>query len=107
MRLRADFNEVDGNTIWISLRRQGYIPSGEPYVGQHVTLYDHDGNRCIGLVTAVQEPIAFLEIDLSTWADSEEVQVPKESPVATAQRTIGRLIPRNRTERREWTKVPA
>lgn len=75
MRLWADFNAVEGETVWTSLRRASFVPSGEPQVGQWINLWDHEGNSCWGVVTEVDDPIVYLRLDLSTWLDGEAVQV--------------------------------
>lgn len=75
MRLWADFNEFDGETIWTSLRRATFVPEGEPAVGQQVELWDHEGNACFGIVTKVSDPIVWLWLDLNTWVDAESVHI--------------------------------
>lgn len=75
MRLWADFNEVDGEMIWTSLRRASFVPDGEPEVGQLVELWDHEGNVCWGVVTNVDDPIVYIRLDLSTWVDAESIQI--------------------------------
>jgi len=76
VRLWADFNEVDDEMIWTSLRRAPFIPDGEPEIGQRVELYDHEGNVCWGVVVDVDDPIVRLHLDLSTWIDAEANQIP-------------------------------
>lgn len=75
MRLWADFNEVDGEMIWTSLRRVDFLPEGEPKIGQRIDLWDHEGNVCTGIVTKVDDPIVWLSLDLSTWVDAEAVHI--------------------------------
>lgn len=77
MRLWADFNDVDGEMIWTSLRRASFIPDGEPELGQWIELYDHEGNVCMGVVTQVDDPIVYLRLDLSTWEDAEWIQIKR------------------------------
>lgn len=74
-KLWADFNEVDGETVWTSLRRAQFVPEGEPEIGQWIELYDHEGNACWGVVTEVDDPIVRLHLDFSTWIDAESVQI--------------------------------
>ena len=77
-RLWADFNEVDGDMIWTSLRRADFVPEGEPEIGQRIELWDHEGNVCWGVVTKVDEPIVWLRLDLSTWVDAESKQIASQ-----------------------------
>lgn len=76
MRLWADFNEVEDEMIWTSLRRAQFVPDGEPEIGQRVELYDHEGNVCWGIVVSVDDPIVRLHLDLRTWVDAETNQIP-------------------------------
>src|SRR5215217_8923647 len=78
LKLWTDFNEASGETIWTSLRRTEWIPSGEPWVGQRVMFRDREGNVCQGIVTKVNYPIVYAELDLSTWVDGEPVKVESE-----------------------------
>lgn len=75
MKLWADFNEVDGEMIWTSLRRVDFLPEGEPEIGQRVDLWDHEGNVCTGIVTNVDDPIVWLRLDFSTWIDAQSVHI--------------------------------
>lgn len=76
MKLWVDFNDVDGEMVWTSLRRAQFVPEGEPHIGQWVELYDHEGNVCQGVVVSVDDPIVRLHLDLSTWVDAEANQIP-------------------------------
>lgn len=78
MRLWADFNAADGEMIWTSLRRAGFVPEGEPAIGQRIELWDHEGNVCMGVVTRVDDPIVYLRLDLSTWEDADSVQIERQ-----------------------------
>lgn len=75
MRLWTDFNEFDGETVWTSLRRAAFVPEGEPWVGQQVEMWDHEGNVCWGTVVEVDEPIVRVQLDLSTWEDAGDVHI--------------------------------
>ncbi len=88
MRLWADFNEVDDDTVWTSLRRASFVPKGEPRVGQWIELWDHEGNVCWGVVTEVDAPIVYLRLDLSTWVDREAVSIEGQygDPVSSQTR---------------------
>jgi hypothetical protein len=84
LKLWADFNEASNGTIWTSLRRTEWIPSGEPWVGQRVMFRDREGNVCEGIVTKVNYPIVYAELDLDTWIEGISVQIESEyhGPVA-------------------------
>jgi hypothetical protein len=93
MRLWADFNDVDGEMIWTSLRRASFIPDGEPEVGQWIELWDYEGNTCKGIVTRVDDPIVYLRLDLSTWEDAEWIQIERQfgsSAFASSQGEVDR-----------------
>ncbi len=77
-RLWADFNEARGEDIWTDLAQERFIPEGEPYEGQWIELWDHEGNRCWGVVTGVDYPIVYLELDSGTWVDSSAIQIKRE-----------------------------
>jgi hypothetical protein len=77
-RLWADFNEARGGNIWTNLAEADFVPEGEPHEGQWIELWDHEGNRCWGVVTEVDYPIVYLRLDLSTWVDSSTVQMERE-----------------------------
>jgi hypothetical protein len=78
MWLWVDFNAVDGDTIWTSVRQTPSANEDELKEGQRIELRDHEGNRCWGTVTGIKGPIVFLELDWSTWttAEDEEEEVP-------------------------------
>lgn len=78
MKLWADFNEDRGGVVWTSLHRAGFIPEGEPRIGQWIELWDHEGNTCRGVVTSVNYPIVYLELDTTTWKGSDTVQIEPE-----------------------------
>ncbi len=78
LKLWADFNEVSDEAIWTSLRRAKWVPDGEPWVGQRVEFWDHEGNVCQGIVTRVNYPIVYAELDLSTWVDGDPLQIESE-----------------------------
>src|SRR5215217_400539 len=92
LKLWTDFNEASAETIWTSLRRTEWIPSGEPWVGQRVMFRDREGNVCEGIVTKVNYPIVYAELDLSTWADGIPTQIEYEyhGPVAAYDLSQGR-----------------
>jgi hypothetical protein len=75
LRLWADFNGIEDQTVWTSLRRKSFVPDGEPWIGQRVELWDHEGNVCQGTVARVNYPIVYVDLDLSTWLDGEAVQI--------------------------------
>ena len=77
-RLWADFNEARGENIWTDLAQERFIPEGQPHEGQWIELWDHEGNRCWGVVTEIDYPIVYLRLDLSTWVDSSTVQIERE-----------------------------
>jgi hypothetical protein len=81
-KLWADFNELEGETVWTSLRRAQFVPEGEPEIGQWIELYDHEGNACWGVVTDLDDPIVWLRLDLDTWKDAEIKRVPSHFGVA-------------------------
>ena len=76
-KLWADFNDVDGDMIWTSLRRAEFVPEGEPEAGQQIELWDHEGNTCMGIVAQVDDPIVYLRLDLNTWEDAEAIQIER------------------------------
>jgi len=78
MRLWADFNEERRGVIRASLHREKFIPEGEPYIGQWIQLWDHEGNTCWGIVTDVNYPLVYLRLDVSTWVDGDPVHVESE-----------------------------
>lgn len=79
MRIWTDFNEIEDNTVWTSLRRAGFIPSGEPRVGQWIELWDYEGNVCWGVVTEIDVPIVYLQLDMNTWKPSVVVNIEKQA----------------------------
>jgi hypothetical protein len=90
LRLWADFNEVEEEILWTSLRRVSFVPEGEPEIGQRVELYDHEGNACQGIVTKVRGPIVWVRLDLSTWIDAEAVQIVSEYGYAASGSSFGK-----------------
>ena len=78
LTLCADLNEVNDKTIWTSLRRTEFAPEGDLWEGQRVVLRDHEGNVCHGIVTEVNYPIVYVELDLRTWVDGDAVRVEEE-----------------------------
>lgn len=74
MWLWADFNAVEGDTIWTSVRQTEGVSEDELAEGQRIELRDHEGNSCWGIVTGMQGPIVYLELDWSTWTPAEDEQ---------------------------------
>jgi hypothetical protein len=74
MWLWVDFNSVDGDTIWTSMKRTPSVHADELEEGQRVELRDHEGNSCWGTIMGIKGSIVYLELDWSTWipADEEE-----------------------------------
>lgn len=79
MWLWADFNAVEDDTIWTSVRRTKWADEDELEVGQRLELRDHEGNSCWGTVTGVKGPIVYLELDWSTWDPAEDERQPMPS----------------------------
>ncbi len=64
-RLWAEFADIDGGRLWVSLR----WASGDeiPAVADRVELYDGDGNTCLAEVEQVDEWGILARLDLATW----------------------------------------
>jgi hypothetical protein len=71
MWLWVDFNAVDGDTIWTSIKRTASVHEDELKEGQRIELRDHEGDRCWGVITGIKGPIVYVELDWSTWTPAE------------------------------------
>jgi len=66
MRLKADFNEVEDDHIWVSLR--GVTTLGANLSpGASVELYDNDGDSCLARITESREASITCRIDWKSW----------------------------------------
>jgi hypothetical protein len=72
MWLWVDFNAVEGDTIWTSVRQTKGVSQDELMEGYRVGLRDHEGNSCWGTITGIEGPIVYLELDWSTWRPADE-----------------------------------
>lgn len=72
MWLWADFNAVEDDTVWTSVRRTEGVGEDELEEGQRIELRDHEGNACWGTITETSGPIVYLELDWSTWTTEQD-----------------------------------
>ena len=67
--LRADFADLDGECVWVSLRfMRGPRP---PTEGELVYLLDRRGRGCLGEVQSVHGWVARVRPDWETWTEAK------------------------------------
>jgi|GEM_PF-5175623 len=67
MNFHVDFNDIDEQGRVAALLR-----ASEPPLGSRAYLRDNEGNRCSGVVVAVEDDLAYVEPDWDTWATSQQ-----------------------------------
>lgn len=68
IRLWTDFGDIyDDHYTWTLLKFAELEPSKEIAVGEWAELWDHEGNRCYGVITEIEDQIVHVRLDWSTW----------------------------------------
>ncbi len=73
LSLRVDFNRADDNDIVWAYCDRASNP-GAVVEGAALRLYDYEGNECLGYVIRVDEDVAYVRAEWSTWRDAEPIR---------------------------------
>jgi len=78
LRLEADFNEVEDNLVWTSVRTNPSLVLRAPVEGAWAELYDEDGSSCWGELVENDWPILTFRLKWETWESvSSEFDIPE------------------------------
>lgn len=77
VRLRVDFNEVEDDRVWTSVRSMPFVAVDDLVSGDWVEVYDDDGASCWGQVVEINWPIVTFRLKWETWQSvSSEFEFP-------------------------------